>query len=777
MGESEFMKQNSVKTKEENKTKESTKEQNKKARWGIKAAVAVALLAISAFLLKSDVWTFWTWWLLAAVMGFAAMPVTGRLFWRFEDKGWIFSKVLAIAVTGFLTWFLVSVKLLPFTAITCAGVVLVCAAVCLVILKWETKQKIECFPSDKISLIFWEEVLFFAAFLIWTYVAGFRPAAYGTEKFMDYGFMEAMMRSKILPATDLWYSEGHINYYYGGQYFAVFLTKLSHSKVELTYNLMRTFVAGLAFIMPFSLVYQMMADRMKGQPGSERKRKILPYISGLTAGTAVSFAGNMHYVIYARIVPFIEQMTGKEVEGYWFPDATRYIGYNPYREEDRTIHEFPCYSFVLGDLHAHVVNIMFVLLLIALLYVWLRGARKKTVPVEASMKSGKFWKEQLLIPHLLLVSMLLGMFQWTNFWDFVIYYVVTLGTVLFANIIRFQGKVKKILAVTLVQMAEIYLLAYLVIVPFTIQFDTMVDGAALAKYHSYFYQLLVLWGIPALVVITFVVAILWEKLRGLQHKSLYCLMKKIRTADLFAIIMGLCAIGLVVIPELVYVRDIYENGNARANTMFKLTYQAYIMFAMTMGYSIYRLLVVSKQLLFKLISGICLFFLVWTVGYFGKSVNSWFGNVLDPSGYQGLYALGYLDTDFSEDVSAIMWLKENVKDSPVVLEANGDSYTGFERVSASTGLPTILGWYVHEWLWRNDTADLNQKSGDIRTIYTSSDVEQVRALLTEYDVSYIFVGSKEQEKYEGEVNDTVLQSLGEKVFEDEESGTYIIKVD
>ena len=233
----------------------------------------------------------------------------------------------------------------------------------------------------------------------------------------------------------------------------------------------------------------------------------------------------------------------------------------------------------------------------------------------------------------------------------------------------------------------------------------------------------------------------------------------------------------MVIPELVYVRDIYEKGNARANTMFKLTYQAYIMFAMTMGYGIYRLLVVSKQLIFKLISGICLFFLVWTVGYFGKSVNSWFGNVLDPSGYQGLYALGYLDTDFSEDVSAIMWLKENVKDSPVVLEANGDSYTGFERVSASTGLPTILGWYVHEWLWRNDTADLNQKSGDIRTIYTSSDVEQVRALLTEYDVSYIFVGSKEQEKYEGEVNDTVLQSLGEKVFEDEESGTYIIKVD
>ena len=761
----------------EQSNKEITKTQKNKTALIIKVVLAVLLLASSAYLLKSDVWTFWTWWLLAGVMGFAAMPVTGRLFGRFEDKGWIFSKVLAIAVTGYITWFLVSIKLLPFGTITCVGVTIACALICFFLLRKQSGKKIECFPVESISLIYWEELLFFVAFLIWTYVAGFRPAAYGTEKFMDYGFMEAMMRSTSLPATDIWYSQGRINYYYGGQYFAVFLTKLSHTKVELTYNLMRTFVAGLAFAMPFSLVYQMMADRMKGQQKSERIRKGLPYISGFTAGIAVSIAGNMHYVIYAVIIPWIEKLTGQEVSSYWFPDATRYIGYNPYREEDRTIHEFPCYSFVLGDLHAHVVNIMFVLLVIALLYVWLRGVRKKTVPAETSMKDGNFWKEQLLMPHLLVVSILLGMFQWTNFWDFVIYYVVTLGTVLFANIIRFPGKIKKIVTVTVAQMVEIYLIAYATVIPFTIQFDTMVDGVALAKYHSYFYQLLVLWGLPAILVITFVIAMLWEKLRKMENKSLYRLMKSVRTADLFAVIMGLCAIGLVVIPEIVYVRDIYENGNARANTMFKLTYQAYIMFALTMGYAIYRLLAVTKQKIFKMISGICLFFLIWTVGYFGRSVTSWCGNVLDPSGYQGLYALGYLETDFSEDVSAIKWLKENIKGAPVVLEANGDSYSGYERVSASTGLPTILGWYVHEWLWRNDTDDLNQKRADVETIYTSQDENLIRSLLGEYHVSYIFVGSKEREKYEDSLNDTMLQSLGTVVFSDETSGTYIVQVD
>lgn len=60
-------------------------------------------------------------------------------------------------------------------------------------------------------------------------------------------------------------------------------------------------------------------------------------------------------------------------------------------------------------------------------------------------------------------------------------------------------------------MAEIYLIGYLVILPFTLQFDTMIDGVGIAKYHSYFYQLMVLWGLPAVLTITFVVSMLWEK--------------------------------------------------------------------------------------------------------------------------------------------------------------------------------------------------------------------------------------------------------------------------
>ena len=735
---------------------------------------ALLLVALSAFLLQGDVWTFWTWYLLALVLGAAAMPLTGRLFRRFQDRGWMFSKVTAIAVSGFLTWFLVAVKIIKFTTMTCIVVTLVCAAASFILYCREQKAGFECIPFAHLDLVYAEELLFFAAFLLWTYFAGFHPAAYGTEKFMDYGFMEAMMRSKTLPATDLWYSQGKINYYYGGQYFAVFLTKLSGAKVELTYNLMRTFVAGLAFAMPFSLVHQMVTDRL-GKTGS-RWKKALPSVTGILAGISVSIAGNMHYVVYGQIIPFIQKLKGEEVSSYWFPDATRYIGFNP-DVEDKTIHEFPCYSFVLGDLHAHVVDIMFVLLLLGLLYAWMKKVRTTELSGE-SMSRRKFWKKQLLMPQLLATGALLGMFHWTNYWDFVIYFVVTCGAALFMNIIGQKGKIRWALGVTAAQAAEILILATVIILPFTLQFDTsnMVQGIALAQHHSLPHQLLVLWGLPGILTILFVVSLLIEKLRGAEQKSLYHLLTSIRLPDLFAVLMGLCAIGLVLIPELVYVRDIYENGNARANTMFKLTYQAYIMFGMTMIYVIFRLLVIGKNKILKVLAFIGLFFFVWTCGYFGNSVHSWFGEVWKPSQYKGLNATAFLETDFPEDVNGIRWLKENISDAPVVLEANGDSYSEYERVSAMTGLPTIMGWYVHEWLWRGNLSDLNAKIEEIQEIYTSTDETRVKELLEEYNVSYIFVGSCERNKYGADMNNDLLKSLGEVVFQDSEYPTYIVKI-
>lgn len=619
-----------------------------------------------------------------------------------------------------------------------------------------------------LDLVLGEELIFLAFFLLWTYFAGFRPEAKGTEKFMDYGFMAAMTRSDTLPARDLWYSAGNMNYYYGGQYYAVFLTKLSFTRIQETYNLMRTLVAAFAFVLPFNLVFHMIREiprKVKAVPGW------IAALGGLLAGAAVSLAGNMHYVLYG-LFGDVFKLSG--YEDYWFPNSTRYIGHNPLTD-DQCIHEFPSYSFVLGDLHAHVVNVMFVLLTVGILYAWMKGIRERE-------EEGQVFsvKKLLLEPAVIACGVLTGIFHWTNYWDFVIYTTAALICIFFTAMYRYRGQAKAVAAATVLQTAEVFVLGTLAALPFTSSFETMVSGIALSKYHTVLYQFLILWGLPFALVLILLLAVLIKYLRAYRGPGRFReFFRRVSLSDTFALILGICGIGLVLIPELIYVRDIYENGYARSNTMFKLTYQAFILFGMAMAYAIVRLLLWKGRKLARTLGAAGLAMVLLTCGYFGYSVKCWFGNVLDVSGYRCLDATAYLENVYPEDAAAIRWLNENVEGNPVVLEANGDSYSDYCRVSAMTGLPTVLGWYVHEWLWRGDTADLNEKSAEIQTIYTSGDREAVEELLEKYEVEYIFVGSCEREKYGENLNEDLLRSLGEEVFPGgtgETGGAYIIKV-
>lgn len=723
----------------------------------------IGLILATIPLLGADNVPFLKWWLMVLILGLGYYPLGAVLFSSLRDRGYIFSKVLGIGLAGFLTWVLVVCGAAKFTSGAVIAVTAVSMALCWILYIKKAEKK-----TLDLDLVLGEELIFLAFFLLWTYFAGFRPEAKGTEKFMDYGFMAALTRSDTLPARDLWYSAGNMNYYYGGQYYAVFLTKLSFTRIQETYNLMRTLVAAFAFVLPFNLVFHMIREiprKVKAVPGW------IAALGGLLAGAAVSLAGNMHYVLYG-LFGDVFKLSG--YEDYWFPNSTRYIGHNPLTD-DQCIHEFPSYSFVLGDLHAHVVNVMFVLLTVGILYAWMKSIRERE-------EEGQVFsvKKLLLEPAVIACGVLTGIFHWTNYWDFVIYTTAALICIFFTAMYRYRGQAKAVAAATVLQTAEVFVLGTLAALPFTSSFETMVSGIAFSKYHTVLYQFLILWGLPFALVLILLLAVLIKYLRAYRGPGRFReFFRRVSLSDTFALILGICGIGLVLIPELIYVRDIYENGYARSNTMFKLTYQAFILFGMAMAYAIVRLLLWKGRKLARTLGAAGLALVLLTCGYFGYSVKCWFGNVLDVSGYRCLDATAYLENVYPEDAAAIRWLNENVEGNPVVLEANGDSYSDYCRVSAMTGLPTVLGWYVHEWLWRGDTADLNEKSAEIQTIYTSGDREAVEELLEKYEVEYIFVGSCEREKYGENLNEDLLRSLGEEVFPGgtgETGGAYIIKV-
>lgn len=733
----------------------------------LKLVILAVLLAGAQILLKEDGKVFAIWWLAVLLLGWCSFPLCQYLFSRFRDKGYLVAKIFGIAGAGFLMWLGAATGIVPFTAGSCLGSVAVFAVICwgvwITFNKKKNKdRKFWQFTGKWYQTALDDELVVTLLFLLWTYVAGFRPAAYGTEKFMDYGFMMAMMRSTTLPAKDLWYAGSKINYYYGGQYFAVFLTKLTHTQVAQTYNLMRTLVAGFCFAVPFGLVRQMVLDSWKKEKPA--------LLGGVLAGAGVSLAGNMHYVVIGKLLPWIREIfhLPKGDYTYWFPNSTRYIGYYP-AENDKTIHEFPSYSFVLGDLHAHVVNLMFVVALISLVYAMMKHHSSKGALQAESAGEKNFCKKQvaaaLTDPYVLVFAFLIGMFHWTNYWDFVIYYVMGGMGVIWCNYQKYKElekphRMRMTAGISLLHAVWVFLLATIAALPFTLQFQSMVSEVALAQNHSRPYQWWLIWGLPVIGAVLF----------------FWCVKREgAKKADLFGVLLGISALGLIVIPEIVYVRDIYEKEYARSNTMFKLTYQAFTMFGILLGYALIRLWMEKKHVIRKVLTSAVFACFVGCCFYTTTAVHAWFGQVWDPSQYQGLDATAYLETTFPEDAAAIRWLNDNVTGDPVVLEANGDSYSDYERVSAMTGLPTVLGWYVHEWLWRGDIGALNERAQEVETIYTSTNQEEVKALLEKYQVEYIFVGAREREKYES-LNESMLQSLGNVVFSDEQSQTYVLQV-
>ena len=246
------------------------------------------------------------------------------------------------------------------------------------------------------------------------------------------------------------------------------------------------------------------------------------------------------------------------------------------------------------------------------------------------------------------------------------------------------------------------------------------------------------------------------------------------SVDKFVLLMIVLSVGLLWAPEFVYIQDIYP-AHFRANTMFKLSYQAYIMLSLVVGYTIVKLILnfsassAHKQFsIFKTVYTSLLFLMTVIVLIYPLfGISSYYNGLSD---YKELYGLGWLRERYPEDYNAVVWLDlqadklcRESNGCPVILEAVGDSYTTHARVSANTGLPTVLGWPVHEWLWRGSYDEAGKRKAEVKTMYTSSDLFKVKRLLNRYAVRYVMVGQLERETYP-KLNETNFQRLGKVIY-------------
>lgn len=699
-----------------------------------------------------------TWWSVFLIIGILFFPMTERLFAQFFDKGYIFSKLIGVILISYTSFVLGELHILPFHQYSLLLIIFGFFLINLFLLKKEDILDIK----KSLFIILFEELLFLLALTAWSFVRGFQPNINGLEKFMDYGFVNSILRSTYFPPKDMWMTPLYINYYYFGHLVTAVLTKLSLIPSNITFNLMIATIFAFTFTGSFSL-----GGNLYALFGHIKKKTTAFLIAGLLSAWLVTFAGNLH-TVYTFFTPYQNdnavapwQLTFSPQtfpNAYWYPNATRFIYH--------TIHEFPMYSFVVSDLHGHVLDIPFVLLTLATLLVFFLK------PLNLTNKS-----------HILGVCLLGGLsaiMYMTNAWDGLIYLLISSTMILYKLYQQKQLTFKNGFALV----AAVFLSFFVVSLPFSLFFKPFASqigincapdfltrigrvGPLLFEQgycqYSPWWQLAILYGFFFFWFVSFTFLHFFKKTKSQN------------SVDIFITIISIFGFLLILAPEFVYLKDIYTTY-FRANTMFKLCYQAFIILSLASAYSITRIytsfslkqkIKIPFFLIFTFFSAI-LITLVSIYPYF--AINAYYNNLQK---FITLDGTKYLFATHNSDAKAISWINIHIQGQPVMVEAQGDSYTDYERISSNTGLPTIFGWTVHEWLWHGTYDIAPPRIEDVKNLYESQDMQLTKSIIKKYHVSYVYIGDMERKKYR--VDEQKFRDLGTIVYQEGTTTIYLIK--
>lgn len=653
-----------------------------------------------------------------------------------KDAAWGFGRIFSLLLLSLLVWNLAFLKV-PINTHLGVGILFFILSLFSLYVSWafflSKKKFLQKFLQKFGRIILIEEIIFFLA-LVFLFVArSFQPEILGLEKFMDAGFIQAYLKSPTLPAFDIWYAGSSINYYSFGQFYHSILVQLWQIDLSYAYNLLLAALFALLCVQLFSLAFNLRFNLGK----SSFKAAVF---AGVFAVFLVALGANGHTLWYF--------FSKGSFAGYWYPDATRFI--------ERTIHEFPAYSFVVSDLHAHVLSLPISLLLLLLVFIWLREVL--ALPIKNLRKIKLLWRANFFYLASLM-GILFGVLVMTNTWDILIY-----GALLFLIGIFLLFKNKFFFGPLVLSAMSVLIGTALFSAFWLLNFTPISNSLMLAQEHTPFWQLLVLWG-PHLF---------WATLLLFVIKPFFSIKKIEQAAPILIASLFILVIFLIIFPEFFYFKDIYTTY-PRANTMFKLVFQGFMLLGVLVGlffsfilfeksqqknFFAWRLFDLRSTLAFKkkkifllkvrlrqfflLHLPISLFLFFSTLVYPYLAYKNYYGNFKN---YQGLNGLAWFERKYPDDYVLLNYLKNNESEQVNIVEAVGESYTEFARISAFSGMSTILGWRVHEWLWRASWDGPAKRTGVVEKIYNNPTSPEAKSYLSNYQIKYIVVGSKEYEAY------------------------------
>jgi len=697
------------------------------------------------------------WYLAILLVGAAAFPLAHAFFPRLADRGAGVSRILGLVGATFLLAILVQARALP-NGRGAAWLCLLFVALPSALLFWKRRDSIVAFFRQRGRLVVAGEAAFAVGFLLFLGIRSLNPEIYWGEKPMDFSILNILVRTRTLPASDPWFAGAPLGYYAFGQQMIALLTLLTGLSTRFTFNLAFGLLGGLLIQAAFTLARNWAGTLRAGVAGA-----------GLMAILG-NFAGLREWLVNHRALDW---------DYFW---ATS-------RVVKDTINEYPFWSLIFADLHSHVLAMPLFLLVAAAALHFVRVNSGPPARLVSRLASGAILGFAAAAQAL------------TNAWDapllgglLVLVFLVAATAESFspARLLRLLPGVAAAAAAAWATAAPLWVRGG-GSPGFGWEQEPGAKGVDVVTVFGLFFFLAFAWLLGfisdrmahqgqdrrrRLVIL----ALLGGLLTVLGFLS-------VEVFAVAGILLFLAAAGdRETLPEerlacgflaaafflLLFAQRVYISD--RMNTFFKLYLEAWLLFAVSTAALAFRR--PDQRGAFgrwaRPAKGVfilaVLAALFTTVTAARGAVSRHFAAYSGPS----LDGLRYLAESRPGEYRAALWLRRSIKGTPVILEAQGDPYQDFSRISMLTGLPTVLGWEHHVKQRGNPESEVIERREAVRRIYSAREPAPVERLLRRYHVGYVYVGWLERKTYptEGLRKFDRAKDLFELAYENREAKVY-----
>ena len=471
------------------------------------------------------------------LIALVTLPLTFVVFRPLADRGYLLGKALGILLVGLVVWLLASLQWMAFSRGSIALAIVMMALVSIGILVFRWKEIID-FVRRRWATLLVAELIFIAAFLAFVLVRMANPDLWhpyrGGEKPMDFAYLNAVLRSTIMPPYDPWFGGGYLNYYYWGQFLTAMLIRMTGIVPTTAFNLAVPTFFALTAGGVYSIVYNLVRsagrklDDSIGILGTAPRWS--PVLVGLVGVAFVTVLGNLDGAI--QVGHGVKNVIlGQPFGEFDFWRSSRMMPPDPPGHE---ITEFPFFTFLFADLHAHMMAIPFTVLVVGLsLAVVLAAANRKKSTSRLAGKAAHvrgILRSKLMdvgVLRLAILGIAVGSLAPLNTWDLPTYLIVAAAAILFAEFITHGGLGLIVLLRAGVKMAFMAAVGFAAFLPYHLAGETFYNSVQSTTNSTTLWQFLAISGLFVFIIGTFAVdelaggarrqgAALWRRFGRLQ---------------------------------------------------------------------------------------------------------------------------------------------------------------------------------------------------------------------------------------------------------------------